>query len=171
MRNSFALILGVIIGFSSCEKPKTNYEQGTAVTTSPDTTTWEDTYVDGGVLTNNIIGSADTTMLGTIWVITKVNTGFTNTQPNDTIWFDTNTSYRVALGIGGGFGSPRAYKYSSLPLTNNVQLVMNYWVSLSGSHYSGEFGGMSITDGIINSATFVDNQAVTSKYLVWMKKL
>jgi hypothetical protein len=159
MRKSFALILGVIIAFSSCEKPKTNYEQGTAVTAPADTTTWEDTYEIGGVLTNPVVGTGDTTMLGT------------NSYPNDTIWFDTNTSYRVALNIGGGYGSPRTYKYSSLPLTNNVQLVMNYWTSLGGSHYSGEFGGMAVSDGIINGAEFVDNQNLSLKYLIWMKKL
>lgn len=171
MKTLITSFLLAIITLSSCEKPETNYEATQGVAASPDTTKWEDNYEDGGVLTNTIIATVDSSILGSKWVITKVNTGFTNSYPNDTIWFDTSTSYRLALGIGGGFGSPRAYNYSSLPLTNNVQLVMNYWSSLGGSHYSGEFGGMAVEDGIINGAEFVDNQNFSLKYLIWMKKL
>ena len=164
------LALSIAILGISCEKPETYYEQPVTMT-DQDTTSWEDSYVDSGVLTTSVTPTSDTLLFNTKWVVTKVNVGFTNSFPNDTIWFDTQTTYRIALGIGGGFGAQRAYSISSLPLSNNMQLVMTYWSSLGGSHYSGEIGGLAIQDGIIVGSEFVDNQNYSLEYLVWMQKL
>lgn len=163
------IFLCCIIILFSCKK------QATKTVSSPqsviDTTTWEDAYIDGGVLTNNPFSTADSTIVGTRWIVTKVITGFGTTIPNDTIFFETATHYRISLKGGGGFGSIRTYSYSPLPASTNIEFRINYWSTLGGSIYTGQVGKMSVDDGIINNAEFVDNQNKSLKFLVWMKKI
>jgi hypothetical protein len=166
MKNLF--LLSILVLLFSCKKQTVTT---TPTKTDTDTTSWEDDYIYGGVLTNNTTYTVDSSIIGTKWVIIKVQTGFSTTTPNDTVFFETPSKYRLSLKGGGGYGATRTYAYNPLPLSTDVELQMQFWTTLGGSIYTGRIGKLSFTDGIINNAEFEDNQNNSLKFLVWMKKL
>lgn len=165
------ILLCCVLFIFSCKKDSTPNTTNTTTETIADTSSWEDAYLNGGVLTNNPIYKPDSDIVGTKWVVTKVITGFGSNVPYDTVFFETATRYRIALKGGNGFGAIRTYSYSPLPSTTNIELQMNFWTTLGGSIYTGQVGKLSVEDGIINNAEFIDNQNKSIHFFVWMKKI
>lgn len=145
----------------SCKKQKMS--PYTQVPEPIDTTTWQDSYQDGGTLPN--FGGSNQNLVGTKWVLKKVVTGFSISYPNDTITFISNASY--VLNQNG----QRPYTISQITGSTNKSLTLYFFLPFGGSSYSGQVGQYFISDGYMNNIQFVDLQNSTSVITAWFQKI
>jgi hypothetical protein len=161
------VIIGIVVLATSCKKePITpgNYTAGTP--TPEDTTTWQWQYENGGTLPNwGGSGSQTNELVNTVWVLTKVVSGFATTYPNDTIRFVSNTNYTL------NNGAVRPYQLTAGVASTNKTLSLYYFAPFGGSHYSGEVGQYFVTDGVINNCEFMNIQNTTSTIKAWFTKI
>jgi len=136
------------------------YSQETQTEVRP----WQDSYVYGGTLpydTTNIL-----TLVGTRWVLTKMQVGFVGSSPNDTINFITNNQYVINSDL-----TARNYRLSKIPSSPNYELTLYYFTPFGGMAYSANLGYYFIQDGVINNAEFKNITNTTNKVRAWFKKL
>ena len=160
----FVLVITLLMGLSSCKKQNTDrYEKVPETTEQTDTTDWRDDYVDGGVLPTGT--NSGNVLMGTTWVLTKYLKGFATEYPNDTIFFETNTKYRL------NSGGQRNYFLGSIPASTNYDLTLYFFAPFNGSHYSAQVGQYFVDDGEINGAVFRDIQNSNEPDIrAWMEK-
>jgi hypothetical protein len=161
------LIILVLVIASSCNKESIvpgNYELGSIESY---TTTNEIIYNSGGTLPTWVNGSStdSSSIVDTRWVLWKLNNGFANTYPNDTINFISTTYYELNSN-----NNTRNYNLTSNVASTNKTLTLYYFAPFGGSHYSGEIGFFSVEDGEINAAEFKNIQNTTMTIRAWFRK-
>ena len=121
----------------------------------------------GGVISyNNTTPSVNTPtdIINTKWVITRVNKGFTNEYPNDTLYFMSNGEYTI------NSGTIRQFTLTTT-MTNMMSLSLYSCTTLNGD-YSGEVINTFIQDGEINSVNFKPIiSSSNSDAKVWMVRI
>ncbi len=157
-------IVSIMIVFSaSCKKDFGSYQE---VPTVPDTTTTkQDTYIDGGVLTNNPDGNTNNELVGTKWVLTKMVSGLATTFPNDTLNFTDNNHYSM------NGGASRTYTLTTITGSTNKSLTLNFFAPFSGSNYVGTVGQYFVSDAQISNAEFDDLQNSSTIIKAWFTKI
>jgi len=166
MKNYILILVAFLtLGFISCKKEEItpgNYGPNQ----SPDSTNtnWQGGYGNGGV-----IGGGTTTnneLVGTIWVLTEFKQlGYNSYYPNDTIRFIDNTKYNI------NNGSVRTYTLATNVASTNKSLTFNYFTPFGGSHYSGQVGGMFVSDSVITNTIFKNIQNTTYNVIADFKRI
>jgi len=162
------LIILTLVIITSCGKEAIvpgNYELGTK---EPNAITNEVIYSHGGTLPTWVNGSStdSSSIVGTKWVLWKLNNGFANTFPNDTINFISTTYYKL-----NSSNHIRNYNLTSNVASTNRTLTLHYFAPFGGSHYSGEIGFNSVEDGEINASEFKNIQNTTMTIRAWFIKI
>lgn len=155
------ICLSILALTASCKKYKGPYQQ---VPDPIDTTSWQDSYINGGVLPG---GGTQTqnTLVDTKWVIFKIVSAFSTNYPNDTINFVTSNRYILNQN------AERPYTYGQITGSSNKSLTLYYFYPFGGSHYSGQISPYAVEDGQMDNIEFTDLQNNTSTIRVWLKKI
>ena len=162
---NLAFILGTLIAilcFYSCTKD--NNPKYIQVPEVVDTTSWESQYVNAGTLPNPS-SNTHNGLYGTKWKLVKYVTAFATEYPNDTIYFISDTQYRLN-------SQTVTYQYviNSIVGSTNYSLSLYFFSPFGGSHYSGQIGHNYVTDGVMNNVVFNDlYNSITLK--AWLVKL
>lgn len=157
-------ILFTVLILFSCEK----YEPSTYIEVmdeTPDTTTWDSDYVDGGTINNNVTTFTNK-LISTKWVITHVQTDFVLQTPNDTLTFIDNNTYKINNGAN------KSYQLSLIPNTNILELRLDYPFPIGSGIWVTQISNTFVEDGLINNAKFINlfNENDNNR-LVTMKKV
>ena len=121
-------------------------------------------YANGGSLPD--IDESENKLIGTIWVITSVQTSFSGKYPNDTLRFINNNQYTI------NNGASKTYQLSSEVNTNMKHLSLHYCFTIGSGIYSAKLSKTFIEDGIINDALFKNDYDGQDKdRLVTMEKI
>ena len=132
-----------------------------------DSTKWQDDYVNGGVIPtfgNNNTQSNE--LVGTTWVLTKIQTAFVTTILSDTLHFITNTKYYL--------NSDSTYKptYGLYAAQNNVTLEFKPLVSMNYVQCSTNQLGVGFANGPqIIGVEFVNLYNTTTTFKAWFTKI
>lgn len=157
-------VLILILLITSCKKePITpgNYKPG--IPTNNDTI--RDYYNDGGTLPNYNGNSYKNDIANTVWVLTKVVTGFATSYPNDTITFVDNRYYRIDNN------AVRPYTLTSGLSTTNKSLTLYYFYPFGGSHYAGQIGYYFASDSVMNNVEFINTEKSSEKIKAWFVRI
>lgn len=164
-KSVFSLLIVTSLLSVSCKKEPITPGNYKTVQIPKDTTNWQNTYGNGGVIPNNNGGTTLNDLVGTTWVLTRMMSGFANSYPNDTIRFTDNTHYTI------NNGAVRNYLLTSSVASTNKTMSLYYFYPFGGSHYSGEVGGMFVSDGRIDNVEFMNIQNTTDKLKAWFIKI
>ncbi len=163
------IILGFILSIfllASCKKDSItpgNYK----TTPAPiDTNHWQNQYTNGGVLPTNTSNSGANEVVGTTWVLTYLQIGFsTSPLPIDTIRFITNNQYSI------NSGAVRPYNLSTSAGVSSKSLTLNYHYPFGSGNYSGQVASTFVADGVILNCEFVNTNTSTTKVRASFKKI
>ena len=160
MKN-LALVFGLFILITSCKKYEGSYKQ---VPEPVDTTTWQDSYNNGGTLPG---GGTQTpnAIVGTQWRLVKVVSAFSTVYPNDTITFISSNRYVLNQN------AQRPYTLSMVTGSTNKSLTLDFFYPFGGSHYSGQVGQYFVEDGQMSNIQFIDLQNNTATIRAWFVKI
>ncbi len=167
MKKLFLPIIYIILGFLiySCKKDTiTPGNYGQPIPPPIDTTHWQNQYTNGGT-TPNFGSNITTELVGTIWVLTKLQTGFSSSLPIDTVRFIDNTNYT----INGGAVKP--YQLTSGVASNSKTLTLNYHYPFGSGNYAGEVAGTFVTDSVIDNVEFKNIQTTSTTVRAWFKRI
>jgi len=151
------LLLITLFSIYSCKKEVTpgNYTLGQPTT---DTTTWQWQYTYGGVLPNWGSGSLTNELVGTKWVLTYLQIGFsTPPLPIDTIRFVNNVNYTI-----NNDGITRTYQLYNGVTVSSKTLVLNNHYPFGSGNYSGQVSSTFVAEGIILNCEFVNTNTTTT---------
>ena len=164
MKNIVILIVFCLL-IISCKK--STITPGNYATTQPvkDTSNWQNQYTNGGVVPTWTTNTGTNDLVGTKWVLTKIQNSLSITIPNDTIRFISNIYYTI------NNGAVRNYQLTNSVASTNKTLSLYYFYPFGGSHYSGEVSGMFVIDGVINMCEFKNIQNTTTTLKAWFKKI
>ena len=119
---------------------------------------WQYNY---GVTSN----SANMSLEGTRWVISRYDRNLTPYYPNDTLTFTSSNEYTLNQSL-------LKRRYSIYGVTNtNMSSITLYGLTTLGGDYSGEVLTQSISDGNINNSTFNSIWNTENEVNVWMKRI
>jgi hypothetical protein len=125
---------------------------------STDTTTWQWQYTYSGVLPNWGSGSINNELVGTKWVLTYLQIGFsTPPLPIDTIRFVSNVNYTI-----NNDGITRTYQLSNGLIVSSKTLTLNNHYPFGSGNYSGQVSSTFVTEGVILNCEFVNINTTTT---------
>lgn len=156
------LILSLLL--LSCEKiPPTYTLNGVKVDSLP---SWQNQYVNGGVLPNWSTNGKKNELVGTKWVLTYLQIGFSNPPlPIDTIYFVDNLNYTI------NGGAIRSYKLYVGVSTSSKTLTLNNHYPFGSGNYSGEVSSTFVLDGVILNSEFHNLNTPTTTIRASFKKI
>lgn len=155
--NKLIFLFGLIMLFASCKKDEIT--PGNYKTSPPpvDTSHWQNQYGNGGTLPTWTSGSDTNVAVGTTWVLTYLQVGFsTPPLPIDTIRFINNNSYTI------NGGSVRPYTLTAGVATSSKSLTLNYHFPFGSGNYVGQVATTFVTDGVILNCEFVNTNTTTT---------
>lgn len=165
MKTKIYLLIGCLFCLMSCKKEfitPGNYQA--SQTPIADTSHWQNQYSNGGVLPNWGNGS-DNELVGTIWVLTNIQTSFSSVLPIDTIRFVSNTNYTI------NSGSIRPYTLTTGVTLSSKTLTLNYHYPFGSGNYAGEVASTFVSDGVIINCQFTNTNSTTTNIRAWFNKL
>ncbi len=119
-------------------------------------------YVYSGIINNSV--TTQNSIVGTKWVVTKYYDGFSNNYPNDTLFFFSQTQYKINGGTTNNYTSTSGFG-------NNMTTLSLYGFYTIGGDYSGMVPNSFVTDGQINSINFTDLFNTNNNKIVWMTRV
>jgi len=147
MRNYLALFISILL--ISCQKEEItpgNYHLGQQTI---DTTTWKYVYNNGGVVPSWGNTSDSNELIGTRWVLTYLQIGFsTPPLPPDTLNFISVSKYTI------NDGSERPYQLSNNVATNSKTLTLYFHYPFGSGNYAGQVASTFVSDGVILNCEF-----------------
>lgn len=150
--------------FSSCTKePIGHYELADPIV---DTSHWQNDYSNGGDLPTWGTGGQDNELVGTTWVLTYLQIGFSIPPlPIDTVRFLTNTNYTI------NSGSVRTYQLTNNVTLSSKTLTLNYHYPFGSGNYSGEVASTFVSDGVILNCEFLNINSTTTTVRASFQKI
>ncbi len=165
MKTKIYFLIGCLFCLIACKKDSItpgNYQA--PQTPIADTSNWQNQYSNGGVLPNWGNG-ADNELVGTIWVLTNIQTSFSSVLPIDTIRFISNTNYTI------NSGSVRTYTLTTGVTLSSKTLTLNYHYPFGSGNYAGEVASTFVSDGVIINCEFTNINSPASIVRAWFTKL
>lgn len=162
MRN-ILLILSIIFYslFLSCSKDK-DIEKWVPITELRDTTKWDSGYSNGGTLPT--LSGNNNNLVGTTWVLTRIQIGLSITNKKDTIRFIDNTHYKI-----NSFVNVLTYAYYNS--SNNMTLTFNNFMPVNGYNATGILGPTFVDYGQIVGVEFTNLYDTNTKFKMWLTKI
>ncbi len=160
------LLLLFIISLISCSKEPITPGNYTISEEYLDTSSWQTGYKSGGVLPIWTDSLDSNELVGTRWVLTYLQVGFSNPPlPIDTVYFINNVKYTI------NSGSQRTYQLSSGITTSSKTLVLNYHYPFGSGNYVGQVASTFVSDGVILNCEFKNTNTTTTVVRASFSKL
>ncbi len=161
----FIVYSALAILLFSCKKEPITPGNYTTTAPLPDTSHWQNQYGNGGTLPTWGNGNSNNELVGTKWVLTNLQTGFSTMLPIDTIRFISNTYYTI------NSGAVKTYQFSSGVASNSKTLTLNYHFPFGSGNYSGEVASTFVTDSVMNNVEFKNIQNTATIVRAWFVRI
>jgi len=155
---SLSLFLSTIFIWylTSCGKNEITPGNYTITPEAIDTSNWQYQYTYAGVLPNWGNNQLSNELVGTRWVLTFLQIGFSFPPlPIDTVDFISNQYYTI------NGGAVKTYQLTSNVGISSKTLILNYHYPFGSGNYAAQVASTFVEDGVISLAQFVNTNTPT----------